>query len=38
VSDLFFQLSFYGSYDSEPGAGAESNADYGVTTSLGYSF
>jgi hypothetical protein len=38
VSDLFFQLSFYGSYDSEPGAGADSKSDYGVTTSLGYSF
>jgi len=38
VSDLFFQLSFYGSFDSEPGAGAESKSDYGVTTSLGYSF
>jgi hypothetical protein len=38
VSDLFFQLSFYGSYDSEPGEGAESKSDYGVTTSLGYSF
>lgn len=38
VSDLFFQLTFYGSYDSEPGAGAESKSDYGVTTSLGYSF
>jgi hypothetical protein len=38
VSDLFFQLSFYGSYDSEAGAGAESNSDYGVTTSLGYTF
>ena len=38
VSDLFFQLSLYGSYDSEPGAGAESKSDYGVTTSLGYSF
>lgn len=38
VSDLFFQLSFYGSYDSQPGVGAESKSDYGVTTSLGYSF
>jgi Protein of unknown function, DUF481 len=38
VSDLFFQLSLYGSYDSEPGAGAESKSDYGVTTSLGYTF
>lgn len=38
VSDLFFEASFYGSYDSEPGEGAESKSDYGVTTSLGYSF
>jgi hypothetical protein len=38
VSDLFFEASFYGSYDSEPGVGAESKSDYGVTTSLGYSF
>ena len=38
VSDLFLQLSLYGSYDSQPGAGAESKSDYGVTTSLGYSF
>jgi hypothetical protein len=38
VSDLFFEASLYGSYDSEPGAGAESKSDYGVTTSLGYSF
>ena len=38
VTDLFFEASFYGSYDSEPGEGAESKSDYGVTTSLGYSF
>lgn len=38
VNDLFFEASFYGSYDSEPGEGAESKSDYGVTTSLGYSF
>jgi hypothetical protein len=38
VSDLFFEASFYGSYDSEPGADAASKSDYGVTTSLGYSF
>lgn len=38
VSDLFFEASFYGSYDSEPGEGADSKSDYGVTTSLGYSF
>jgi hypothetical protein len=38
IQDLFWQLSFYDSYDSDPVAdGAEQN-DYGVTTSLGYSF
>lgn len=38
VTDLFFELSVYGTYDSDPGEGAESTSDYGVTTSLGYSF
>ena len=38
VEDLFFELSLYGSYDSEPDEDADSNSDYGVTTSLGYSF
>ena len=38
VTDLFFELSFYGTYDNEPGEGAESKSDYGVTSSLGYSF
>jgi putative salt-induced outer membrane protein YdiY len=38
VKDLFFEASFYGSYDSEPGVDAQSKSDYGVTTSLGYSF
>ncbi len=38
IHDLFWQLSFYDSYDSDPVTdGAEQN-DYGVTTSLGYSF
>jgi hypothetical protein len=38
IHDLFWQLSFYDSYDSDPGtAGAETN-DYGITTSLGYDF
>lgn len=38
IHDLFWQLSFYDSYDSDPVAdGAERN-DYGITTSLGYSF
>ncbi|HEX7375395.1 MAG TPA: DUF481 domain-containing protein [Steroidobacteraceae bacterium] len=38
VKDLFFEVSLYGSYDNEPGQAAESNSDYGLTTSLGYSF
>jgi hypothetical protein len=38
VNDLFFDLSVYGSYDTDPGETAESNSDYGVVTSLGYSF
>jgi hypothetical protein len=38
VSDLFFEVSLYGSFDSDPGESAESNSDYGLVTSLGYSF
>jgi putative salt-induced outer membrane protein YdiY len=38
VEDLFFEISLYGSYDSEPDQDAESDSDYGVTTSVGYSF
>lgn len=38
VKDLFFEVSLYGSFDNEADAEAESNSDYGLTTSLGYSF
>jgi hypothetical protein len=38
VEDLFFEVSLYGSYDSDPDEDAESDSDYGVTTSLGFSF
>jgi hypothetical protein len=38
VDDLFFELSLYGSFDNEPDQEAESDSDYGFTTSLGYSF
>ncbi len=38
VKDLFFEVSLYGSYDSDPGENAISNSDYGLTTSLGYTF
>jgi len=38
ISDLFFEISVYGSYDNQPDEEAESDSDYGITTSLGYSF
>lgn len=38
VEDFFFDLTLYGSYDSEADPAAPSNSDYGVVTSLGYSF
>ncbi len=38
VEDLFFELSMYNSFDSEPGQDADANSDYGITTSLGFSF
>ena len=38
VKDLFFDVSLYGSYDSEGDPEAASNTDYGIVTSLGYSF
>lgn len=37
IDDLFLDLSIYHSYASDPPEGAEKE-DYGVTTSLGYSF
>lgn len=37
ISDLFFDISFYESYDSDPPSGGETT-DYGFTTSLGYKF
>jgi putative salt-induced outer membrane protein YdiY len=38
VDDLYFELKFYGSYDSSPPLANASSSDYGVVTSLGYSF
>lgn len=38
VKDLFFEISLYGSYDTDPDQQADTKSDYGVTTSLGYSF
>ena len=38
INDLFWEISVYDSYDSEPVVvGAEQN-DYGIVTSLGYDF
>ena len=37
VTDLFLQISLYDSYDNEPSAGSPNN-DWGLTTSIGYSF
>lgn len=38
VTDLFFEISLYGSYDTDADEEADEKSDYGVTTSLGYSF
>ena len=37
VNDLFFQIVVYDSYDNKPAESATTN-DWGLTTSLGYSF
>lgn len=37
VNDLFFRLMVYDSYDNKPAETATAN-DWGLTTSLGYSF
>lgn len=36
--DLFWNLSYYNTYDSDPASGSESTNDYGVVTSVGWSF
>ena len=38
VDDLYFELKLYGSYDSKPPLADSEQSDYGLTTSLGYSF
>ncbi len=38
IADLFWQVSFYNSYDSDPIVPDAEKNDYGVITSLGYSF
>ena len=38
INDLFWDLSYYNSYDSDPPSSSKSTSDYGVVTSIGYSF
>jgi len=38
INDLYWVLSFYADYDSAPISSQAASTDYGVTTSLGYSF
>lgn len=38
IDDLYFEIKLYGSYDSEPPLADSEQSDYGLTTSLGYSF
>ncbi|MGI9201660.1 MAG: DUF481 domain-containing protein [Woeseiaceae bacterium] len=38
IHDLFWEISLYNSYDSNPGTEGASQNDYGITTSLGYDF
>jgi Protein of unknown function, DUF481 len=38
ISNFFFKLTFYSTFDSNPVAEAASNNDYGVTSSISYSF
>jgi len=38
VDDLYFEVKLYGSYDSKPPIADSEQSDYGLTTSLGYSF
>jgi putative salt-induced outer membrane protein YdiY len=38
IADMFWDLTFYLMYDSKPPQGAQANENYGVITSLGYSF
>lgn len=38
IEDLFWDLAYYNTYDSDPSSDTETNNDYGVVTSIGYSF
>ncbi|GMR17051.1 MAG: DUF481 domain-containing protein [Gammaproteobacteria bacterium] len=38
IGDLYWQLEYYNSYDSEPQSAGASNNDYGIITSVAYDF
>jgi hypothetical protein len=38
ISDLFWDLNYYNTFDSDPPSGSESTNDFGIVTSIGYSF
>ena len=38
IKDLYWDLSYYNSYDSKPPSGSESTSDYGIVTSVSWSF
>jgi hypothetical protein len=38
VDDLYFELRLWGSFDSDPPIAGATRSDYGLVTSLGYSF
>ena len=38
VKDLYFDITAYASYDSEPVSDTASQSDYGITSGLGYKF
>ncbi len=38
IKDLFWDLSYYDTYDNAPAEGTTSTSDYGIVTSIGWSF
>lgn len=38
IEDLYWDLSYYNTFDSDPPSGSTSTNDYGVVTSIGWSF
>jgi hypothetical protein len=38
IKDLYFNLQFYDYYDNEPSDGGNAKSDYGIITSIGFTF